>query len=341
MLRVRPYEDADRARWDEYVRGARGAHPGQLTSWKRLTEEQYGCRSRYWLAEDGAGMRGILPLLERRRWGRVRSLFSAPGGLLADDDGVARALLEVASDSVAREQLEFVELRDQLHAWPGLATSEEHCTMWLELAQDSSRQWEVFDAKLRNQIRKGEKSGFSVHYGHENVDDFHRVQLENMRDLGTPIRGEGYYRRVLECLGATAEILVIRLGNEPVGAMFLVVHGDRAADLWASSLRRHFSRCPNQVLYWEAIRWAIGRGLACFDFGRSQWNSSTFHFKQQWGARPVPLHYQYVLGTAARLPTLADQRRTYDLAVQVWKRLPLAVARTMGDPIKRMFPEVV
>jgi CelD/BcsL family acetyltransferase involved in cellulose biosynthesis len=112
-------------------------------------------------------------------------------------------------------------------------------------------------------------------------------------------------------------------------------------DLWASSLRRHFEHCPNQLLYWEAIREAIRRGLRCFDFGRSQWNTGTYRFKEQWGARAVPLHYQYLLRGSATVPSFAAQQQRLRFAVELWKRLPLPLARILGEPIRRRFPEVL
>jgi len=113
--------------------------------------------------------------------------------------------------------------------------------------------------------------------------------------------------------------------------MLLAIHGRSAMDLWAASLGRHFAHCPNQMLYWTAIREAISRGLDTFDFGRSQWSTGTYRFKEQWGARAEPLHYQSLLGSAADVPSFASQRHRLDLAARVWKRLPLAVARVLGD----------
>jgi CelD/BcsL family acetyltransferase involved in cellulose biosynthesis len=164
--------------------------------------------------------------------------------------------------------------------------------------------------------------------------------LESMRDLGTPMRAESWFRRTLQVLGPRAALLVIARAGEPIGGMFLAVHRGCAMDLWASSLRRHFSHCPNQMLYWEAIQEAIRRGLHTFDFGRSQWDTGTFHFKAQWGALPVPLFYQYV-GPSVRVPSFAAQRHRLDLAVKLWKRLPLPIARILGDPIRRRFPELL
>ena len=219
-------------------------------------------------------------------------------------------------------------------------TSEEHCTLMLELANSAEAQWRSFDAKLRNQVRKGRRSGFEPRWGAAGLAAFYRVLLENMRDLGTPVRGERYFAGVLEHLDR-AELLVLERGGRAAGAMLYVEHRDTACDPWASSLRRLLPECPNQVLYWEAIRRAIALGLTRFDMGRSQWESGTFRFKAQWGAEPLPLHYQYLRGAARELPTLEDQKRGYGLAVALWKRLPLWAADPLGERAKRMFPEVV
>jgi FemAB-related protein (PEP-CTERM system-associated) len=336
-VEIRPYTESDRERWDEYVRGSPHGHFGQLIAWRQVTEHAYRCRPRYWLAVDGMRTLGVLPLFERPG----RSLFSAPGGLIADDAAVAAALLAPARELVRAESLDYLELRDQRAAWPDLPTSHEHCTMILDLESDPQAQWQSFDAKLRNQIRKGEKAGFDVRWGRDQVGDFHRVMLENMRDLGTPIRGARYFREVVERLGAAADVLVLRRSGTPAGAMLTVALGSAWTDPWASSLRRFFADCPNQVLYWHALQAAIARGMKRFDMGRSQWESGTFRFKQQWGARPVPLHYQYVLGRAQAIPTLEDQKHHYALAVALWRRLPLWAATTLGEPLKRRFPEVL
>lgn len=340
-LAVRPFTDADREAWDGYVRATAGSHPAQLSAWVALTEATYGVARRAWMALDAGGVRGILPLFLKRRFGRAPVLFSSPGGLLASDPDAAAALVGAARETLAREAAEYVELRDQHAFWPDLATSDEHWTHELALAADVAAQWRAFDAKLRNQIRKAERGGFSVYWGRRHVGAFCRVMLENMRDLGTPMRAETYFQRALDALGEHALLLVVVREAEPVGAMFLALHGERVFDLWASSLRRHFAHCPNQMLYWEAIQEAIRRGVRVFDFGRSQRDTGTFRFKEQWGARATPLHYQYVLGAGAAVPSFAHQQDRMDLAVRMWKRLPLPVARVLGEPIRRRFPELL
>lgn len=337
MITVRPLTAADEAAWDAYVLGRPGSHFAQRAAWRRLTTEFHGVEPRWSMACDAAGgIVGVLPVFRGKD-----TLFSAPGGLLADDDTAATALIERARADVARENLRWLELRDQAHEWPGLLTNPEHVTLVLDLAPDADAQWKAFDAKLRNQVRKAEKSGLRCVRGHDQVAAFHRVFSENMRDLGTPAMEARYFARALELYGADADLLVVWHGDVPIGGMFVVAHGMTFADPWASSLRRYFALCPNNLLYWEAVRGAIAAGARRFDFGRSQPGSGTYRFKEQYLARPHPLAYQYALGTATEVPTLAAQKSSLDLAVRVWQRLPLAVTRVIGPRARRLFPEAL
>jgi len=52
--------------------------------------------------------------------------------------------------------------------------------------------WKGLDAKVRNQIRKGQKANLSVAWGGpELLPDFYAVFSHNMRDLGR-LRGRRY-----------------------------------------------------------------------------------------------------------------------------------------------------
>jgi FemAB-related protein (PEP-CTERM system-associated) len=338
---VRVLTAGDDARWNEYVLRTADSNFASRTPWRDLVHRAFGCRPDWRFAERDGRIVGVLPLFEKRSLGRVRQLFSAPGGLLADDAEAAAALLEPARERVARERLELLELRDQRTRWDDLVTTEEHCTLLLPLERDADTQWKGFDAKLRNQVRKAQKSGLTARWGTELLPAWHRVMLENMRDLGTPFQDRGYFARVLERYAGDAEIEVVECEGRAVGALSLVHHGGTDVNPWASSLRAYFSRCPNHLLFWEALRRSIARGARRFDFGRSQWQSRTFDFKRSWGAQPAPLYYQYVLGTTRRPPSLHDQQDAFALAVRVWQRLPLPAAGALGPIVRRRFPEAL
>ena len=337
MIEVRPLEPALETAWNAWVRSRPDTHFAQRVEWRRLVGEFFPVRARWWAAVDAAGrIAGVLPAFRSRD-----TLFSAPGGLAADSADTAARLVATARAEVDRDGLRWLELRDQVTPWPGLATNPEHVTLVLDLPPTEDAAWASFPPKVRNQVRKADRAGLRCVRGRDQVAAFHAVFSENMRDLGTPAMESRYFARALELFGDDAELLVVWRGERPVGAMFAVRHGDTVTDPWASSLRRDFDACPNNLLYWDAVRFAIASGARRFDFGRSQPGSGTFRFKEQYGARPVPLFYQYALGRAGRVPTLADQKASLDLAVSVWRRLPLPLARAIGPRARRLFPEAL
>jgi hypothetical protein len=107
---------------------------------------------------------------------------------------------------------------------------------------------------------------------------------------------------------------------------------------WASSIADYKSLCPNNLLYWEAIRLALGQGCTSFDFGRSTPNEGTFNFKKQWGAQPVQLHWQYLLASGEALPELSPKNPKFELAIRIWQKLPVALTRIAGPHIVRCIP---
>lgn len=335
-IQVRPHEDADNVRWDDYVHRSSYSDFGQLISWKNFVEETYRVRAYYWIAEDEKGIRGILPLFKKS--GFHPMLFSAPGGLLADDESIAEALLEPARLLLKHEHLEMIELRDQTRAWPGLKTSEQHVKMILDLSAKVDVQWKAFDTSLRTKIRKGQKADFTACWDRNRVGDFHRVMLENMRDLGTPIRNVRYYRKAVAHLGQAADLLILTYQGKPAGALFVVAHRDTLTNPLGSCRKDYFALRSNELLYWEALKYAIDHGFKQFDFGRTQWDSGTFKFKSKWGAKPVQLYYQYILDRVIRIPALEDQKQRYNLVVKIWKRLPLFVVGFLGDLARKRFP---
>jgi FemAB-related protein (PEP-CTERM system-associated) len=210
--------------------------------------------------------------------------------------------------------------------------------MRLRLPTTSERLWKSFSPKVRNQIRKGEKPGFTIRWGgFDLLDGFHDVLSRNMRDLGTPVFGKSLFAEILAAFPKDAELCLVSDGWRPIaGAMLL--HGRGSTEVpTASSLREYNPSCANMLMYWHLLQRAIDRRQRLFDFGRSTVDSSTHHFKKQWGAEPHPATWQYHV----REGTVGDMRPDnprYQLAIRAWRKLPLGVTRWLGPKIVRGIP---
>jgi serine/alanine adding enzyme len=178
--------------------------------------------------------------------------------------------------------------------------------MFLALAADIDSQWRAFNAKLRNQIRKAEKSGLQFVIGRlELLDRFYEVFAHNMGDLGTPVYGKSFFRNILEAFPDTATIFAVYHETKMIAAGIGSWFRNMLEIPWASSISDYKMLCPNNMLYWEAIRFAICNGFKRFDFGRSTPNEGIYNFKKQWGAQPLQLYWQYVMDGHKEIPNLS------------------------------------
>jgi FemAB-related protein (PEP-CTERM system-associated) len=207
------------------------------------------------------------------------------------------------------------------------------------LEPDTEKAWECLDRKVRNHVRKANKSELIARVGGaELLDRFYGVFARNMRDLGTPVYARRFFAEVLAAFPDAARVFVVDRGDLTVAGAITLSHRDTLDNPWASSLREYRSLAPNTLLYWRMLEHAIETRHSMFDFGRSTPGEGTFQFKQQWGAEPTPLNWEYVLANGRTLPNLSPSNPKFRAAIALWTRLPLAVANRLGPHIVRSIP---
>jgi FemAB-related protein (PEP-CTERM system-associated) len=212
--------------------------------------------------------------------------------------------------------------------------------MRLELPQDSGELWKTFPSKLRSQIRRPEKEGMYVKSGgDEELDSFYAVFSVNMRDLGTPVYSKEFFRTVMKEFPETAWIsTVYTKTGDPAASGFFVGFKNIVEIPWASSLRWYNHCSPNMLLYWSALKSSCEKGYSVFDFGRSTPDEGTFKFKEQWGAKPVQLYWQYWMRNGGLLPQLNPKNPKYRIAIKIWQHLPVSLTRLIGPGIVKNLP---
>ena len=158
-----------------------------------------------------------------------------------------------------------------------------------------------------------------------------------MRDLGTPVYSSALFRSALNQFPDHIEFCVVRLGGNPIAAAMLS-HGLGITEVpSASSLREYNSTCANMLMYWKLLVRAIERHQTIFDFGRSSLDSSTYRFKQQWGAMPGISVWNYHVRQGDHSRMRPAHPRNQRL-IKIWRRLPLPLSRLLGPNIVRAIP---
>ncbi len=323
-------------RWLEVLRAALGHQPHILLARR----------------ETGGPLVGYLPLalVASRLFGRF--LVSLPylnrAGIIAVDQEAAGELVDAAATLAGELNVKYLELR---HGSPIQdahfnAQRDEKHRMVMSLPGDEEALWKGMDAKVRNQVRKGDKSELTLRWGRgELLDDFYDVFAINMRDLGTPVFPRKLFGCILEAFEQEAELAVVDCQGQPVAGALLLHEPGRGGEGCpgvtqvpsASCLRAFNHTNANMWMYHRLLLRAIERGSGEFDFGRSSEGSGTYRFKKQWGALPRPTVWQYVV-REGDINSMRPDNPRYQRRIATWQKLPVWLTRLVGPRIVRGIP---
>lgn len=329
---------------ERFVRGNSNGKICFLPSWACTIAQSFRYRDYSLIFRSTHGTCSILPLFHVRSRLFGNRLISQPpfysyGGPLAETEGGRDALFRRAVELARELGCDYIEFRGAERLGYDLEVRTGKLCMHLGLAGDPDGVWKGLDPKIRNQVRKAEKSGLTAaEGGAELLDEFYRLYTRRMWQLGTPCFSKRVMAGILGALPEYSRVFVVRLGDLTVGAGFTTCYNRFAEIHWGATRVEYNSLCPNPLLYWSIIRHYCLAGAKVFDFGRCTVDSSTYRFKKQWGTTEVPIYYQYWVrpGYTLSVPTADDPR--YRRKIAVWKKLPLWLTRVIGPAIARRLP---
>jgi FemAB-related protein (PEP-CTERM system-associated) len=296
---------------------------------------------------------GILPLVHLKHFILGDNLISIPFfdfcGILADNKETEIALLNEAVKLAEELGVKNIEFRNTaLIHWSnnfdsintinpmGFYTKTNKVRMLFELPGTSKALMKSFKSKLRSQIKKSLKGGLKAKIGSlELLDDFYKVFSINMRDLGSPVHSKALMKNVVLEFKNNAKIIVVYSKDKPLAGSLVVGFKDTLENPWASALREYSRLAPNMLLYWTMLEYACDSGFKYFDFGRSSPDEGTFKFKKQWGAEAVTLFWHYISLDEKPINTDISEKSSFELAAQVWRKLPVSVTKIIGPPIRK------
>jgi len=243
---------------------------------------------------EAGGKKYILPLLERRTLGLYPIAFSLPFGLYG---GI----------NVSEAEL-YIELMKHIKKFLGCAIVLQNpfdpilpcinlsslCQAYTHGVEFGNATYEdvfrtFFDSKLRNQIRKGEKSNLTIREGNDEniINTFYELYvLTNLRwgkrhpkysiDFFKPFAGKSYFEIKLSILEgkAVSAIILLKLSGQYL--------------YWFGALNKDYGEyCPNHLLLSRTIREAIETHAEFFNFGASGKLIDVKKFKESFGAKEI------------------------------------------------------
>ena len=337
--------DEVKEEWNRFLSESENASFASLFDWKAVYEEVFGFKTFYILIKDDKKIRGILPLIliKSPLIGKGSFLISTPyitqsgiclNGFNVDPTPVIDRLSQLIKDCGAR----YVEIRQIIPFMSDtLFTRKDNFTFQIDLSKGAEKLWEGFTPKVRNQIRKAQKSGIEIATGKDKyfIDSFYHVFSERMKELSFPAYPKRYIESIIKNFNNNSRIILARYKGKIIGGMLLISFSDTLSNPYAATLVEYNSLCPNNLMYWEAIQQGARDGFSVFDMGRSQAGRGTYEFKKQWGAEPIQLYYQYLFAEDEKENREKffnlEESPLFNIYSFVWRRLPTTVTNFIGN----------
>lgn len=342
--------------WNRFLEESGNASFASLFDWKTIYEDVFGFKTFYLSIKENERIRGVLPLvlIKSPLIGRGSFLISTPyltqsgfcsNGKQFDTLPLINKLKALMKDWRAK----YVEIRQVVPFTPPLSsplegegkgevffTRKDNFTFHLNLSAGADGLWNGFSPKVRNQIRKAQKSGIEVITGNDYrfINDFYKVFSKRMKELSFPVYPKSYIEAIIKIFDKNAKIILASYKGKIIGGMLLIAFKEILSVPYAATLIEYNSLCVNDLIYWEAIRQGAKEGFSFFDMGRSQKGRGTYHFKEKWGAAPVQLYYQYLFAEGE----IGDKENLFELEGSplfniysfVWRNLPTPAANLFG-----------
>lgn len=334
-----------KSKWDEFVINHPKSNLFFLSKYADVVRATFGHKDIYVCIMEEDEIKAVIPLFLINSFLFGNILISLPyvdyGGGLLDENLIEleRLISNLMRKVVRKYHVNYLELRSEYKMdFLKMNFDTTKVNVVLPLPPDEETLWKSFPAKVRNQVRKAHRSGLIFVYGRmELVDDFYDIFAHNMRDLGSPVYPKKFFLNFI-AIFKNSEVFIVKKGDKPIGAAIATYYKEYMEVPWASSLRKYFKFCPNNLLYWEAMRRGITKGKKIFRFGRSTKDSGPYKFKMQWGGIEIPLYYY---NNSDEIPTdvkLSSDNTKFKIAIKLWKNLPIPLTKILGPIITKHIP---
>lgn len=327
--------------WNRQIVDLDGASIFHTANWAGVLAESYGYRPVYVSAFQDGQLAGCLPLMDVRSFltGRrgVSLPFTDECRPLCRSDELFDALWDWATAYGRRTGWKHIELRGPHPAYMRQPAHADFLVHSLALGATEQRLLDGFRNSTRRNIRKALEAGITVQRSREPeaVTMFYRLNCRTRRMHGLPPQPFKFFRKIHEHIIVARQgfVSLVRQNKTVIAAAVFFHFKESLLYKYGASDRRYQHLRANNLLMWEAVKWAAQNRLQRFNFGRSEpVNQGLLQFKRGWGADEECLrYYKYDVKSNSFRSCAPKVKSSY----RVFEKLPLPLLRLSGQILYR------
>lgn len=289
-MQIRILEDKDSTLWNNIVDSSPQGTIFHRWEWLRIAERHTRSRLFPLIGLEGDEPVGLFPLFYLRRW-LLSMVFSPPfgcaipalGPLIINYDKFKPHKLEHIYQEFQQQVDDFINSR--LHPnyisivtspglldirpfmWSGYQVTPAY-TYKIDLTLGEEGVWDGFKKKLRSDIKRVENKGLIVREGtaQEVSYLYHSLQKRYQAQNRGLLLSREYLDDLFREFGSKNLKLFTALYNDQtVGAILLITYKETTS-VWLGVSKSEVAGLPtNDLIQWEAIKWAIQNGGKAFE----------------------------------------------------------------------------
>lgn len=286
MVAVQVSTSADDDEWDRFVAASPHGFHEQTSLWSQV-KAIYGWQPLRLTLRGPEGILAGVQILVRTVRGKYRVGFASRGPMVSSPDPQRLSHIAAEICRVARkEKVTYLAIAPPYRG-ESVATALRSAgfrrkpeslppgsVMSATLLVDLSPDFDTLQARMRPQVRQhirlAQRKGVTVREGGQpDVETFRQLMWTLCARRGvSPTPPEKDFFQNLWALFAPrgwVRIFLAEIAGRPVAALWVFSFGD-SARVWKAGWSGEFADSrPNNLLYWEAIRWAKQNGFRWFD----------------------------------------------------------------------------
>jgi len=247
---------------------------------------------------------GVLPLFLDRKHHLVSLPFGDYGGPClipsANKEVVFKLLFEKAEETAKKEasEIRLKSLPKEYSNWLRAHQYAVHPFMYTFLLPIDGltldHLWRRFRRDTKRGIKKAKEEGVVIEEMQEKelMKDYYQIYTLSMKN-GATVRPFVFFEALWDTLSQKQplHVLLAKCQGKYIAGLIFLSWKKRLHIYGNVSLPQYRNLRPNDLLYYEVVRWGVERNFQVVDFGLTPLNrnSGLYQFKERWGTSPALL----------------------------------------------------
>jgi lipid II:glycine glycyltransferase (peptidoglycan interpeptide bridge formation enzyme) len=203
----------------------------------------------------------------------------------------------------------------------------------LKLGDTEKVLWDSLDKKVRNSVRKANKSGLIVRKSND-LKAFYKLYKKTMKRHGSPHHSLKFFKEIHK--NFRTKFMFAEKDGKKIAVSLFIIGNKKIYYLVNASAIEYLAMNPNDLIIHEMALWGIKNNFDSIELGRSRPNDGTHFFKKKWSNEKGEIKYYVKFYKKKDVPD--PKSKKYVGLRRVWVSLPMFVTNFLGPKIRKYFP---